>query len=300
VDYYSPGNKEFNIDVERGDRRPITELVRKQYLGFITKTFIPFMKEERKKYSLKDIDTLDIITLQNHLLKDDKKPMKSQTINNNISGIKKVFEHLFRYKKITYNPFASKLSMTRKSRATGVYEQTELKNVFSEWWLEDKLSYLLNLIIYFCGLRNEETSSLRVCDIVDTLDGKQYENHFLLVCENISGKTKNAKRLIPLHSFVYQKLMEYIEENNKKENDFIFDDDLGKAFKVANILLGAKLGYSEEELENENIRYYSGRHFWKTAMNSGGLGEDVEELFMGHRVSQDVKRIYNNKDKIGQ
>jgi integrase len=297
ADYYLPGNEAFNCDVLRGDRKPIIEKIKKHYYNFITKVFIPFMKEEQKKRSLKEITTLDITLFQNHLL-EGKKPLKGQTINNMMAGLKPVFAHLLKYGKISNNPFSVKLALKRESESTGVYELPKLKGFFSDWW-EDKLSYILNLIIYFCGLRNEETNSLKVSDITNTFDGITFDNYFLRVCESITGKTENAKRVIPLHPFVHQKLMEYIQEN-KKENDFIFDDDLGKDFSKANILLGAKLGYSEQQLEKENIRYYSGRHFWKTAMYSGGLGEDVEELFMGHRVSQDVKRIYTHKNKIGQ
>jgi hypothetical protein len=46
--------------------------------------------------------------------------------------------------------------------------------------------------------------------------------------------------------------------------------------------------------------FISGRHFWKTLMNSEGLGDEVEELFMGHRVSGDVSKLYNHKDKQGK
>jgi hypothetical protein len=35
-------------------------------------------------------------------------------------------------------------------------------------------------------------------------------------------------------------------------------------------------------------------------MNEGGLGEDVEEVFMGHRVSGDVAKLYNHRDMQGR
>jgi hypothetical protein len=48
------------------------------------------------------------------------------------------------------------------------------------------------------------------------------------------------------------------------------------------------------------ISFYSGRHFWKTMMNAEGLGGDAEEVFMGHKVSADVSRRYNHRDKQGE
>jgi integrase len=59
------------------------------------------------------------------------------------------------------------------------------------------------------------------------------------------------------------------------------------------------LRYDKARLKKENITFYSGRHFWKTLMNANGLGE-VEEYFMGHKVSNDVAKRYNHRDRQGQ
>jgi integrase len=56
----------------------------------------------------------------------------------------------------------------------------------------------------------------------------------------------------------------------------------------------------EKYLEDQKITFYSGRHFWKTLMSAEGLGEDIEEYFMGHKVYGDVSKRYNHKDKRGQ
>jgi integrase len=299
ADYYSPNNKDYLNDVDRGDRRPITEAIRKNYYNFINNIFIPFMKEVRHKRTLKDIGRLDIMALQNKLLKDSEKPLKGQTINNNMAGVKAVFKTLLKYEKIQNSPFMADLTLQRISKDTGMYELPIMRGVFLKSW-GDNLSYLLNLLVYTCGLRNEETNNLKVNDIKNSFNGITYNNYFLNVCASINGKTKNAKRVVPLHPFVYQKLIEYIKENGRGENDYIFEADLNNEFGTANIVLGKLLGYTEQGLEERNIRYYSGRHFWKTMLNCEGLGRDVEELFMGHRVSADVKKTYNHKDKIGR
>jgi len=72
-----------------------------------------------------------------------------------------------------------------------------------------------------------------------------------------------------------------------------------RACADANLSLAGLMGHSPEMLERENIRFYSGRPYWKTLMNSEGLG-DVEEYFMGHKVSGDIAKRYNRKDKIGR
>jgi hypothetical protein len=34
-------------------------------------------------------------------------------------------------------------------------------------------------------------------------------------------------------------------------------------------------------------------------MNAEELGDDIEEYFMGHKISNDVSKRYNHKDKQG-
>jgi hypothetical protein len=60
------------------------------------------------------------------------------------------------------------------------------------------------------------------------------------------------------------------------------------------------MGADEEFLKAKNITFYSGRHTWKTMMSAGGLGEDAEEVFMGHKVSTNVAKLYNHNDMKGK
>lgn len=99
--------------------------------------------------------------------------------------------------------------------------------------------------------------------------------------------------------------MTYIRKTEKKDNDLIFKNEgtkkiMSKTYELANLNLAGFTKYSPERLLQENITFYSGRHFWKTLMNHGGLGDDVEEYFMGHKVSASVKERYNHKDKRGK
>jgi hypothetical protein len=66
------------------------------------------------------------------------------------------------------------------------------------------------------------------------------------------------------------------------------------------VTLGQRLGVGEEELAARHITFYSGRHFWKTLMNCGGLGEEAEGFFMGHKASGDVAKRYNHRDRQGK
>jgi integrase len=59
------------------------------------------------------------------------------------------------------------------------------------------------------------------------------------------------------------------------------------------------LGFDKDALDAQNITFYSGRHYWKTLVNAHDLG-DIEEYFMGHKVSKSVADRYNHRDKQGQ
>jgi integrase len=150
-------------------------------------------------------------------------------------------------------------------------------------------------------MRNNEIARIRLKDIIKIRDCR-----FINVLES---KTNNGIRIIPIHPFVHDKLVAYAKKRNLGDDDYLLSTK-GRitsswVFDKACITLCEKLRKKlnitnvKEYLAKENITFYSGRHFWKTLMSANGLG-DVEEYFMGHKVSSDVSRRYNRKDKIGQ
>jgi integrase len=102
---------------------------------------------------------------------------------------------------------------------------------------------------------------------------------------------------------VAESLNEWIGEKHLSGEDYLFvnheNQRLYRAARKANRLLGSLLDKRSEELKDENITFYSGRHFYKTLLNSFDLG-DIEELFMGHSVNKGVRERYNHKNKRGE
>jgi integrase len=165
----------------------------------------------------------------------------------------------------------------------------KLKGVFNRRWKEP-LPYLLSLLIYTTGMRDIEIKRMRKEDIA-LINGCR----FIRVKQS---KTENGIRLAPLHDFTYKKLAAWAAKSGTEQLMFSFRGNA--PFTHANTCLGQMLGASEAELEAENITFYSGRHFWKTLMSSEGLGEEIEEVFMGHKVSSNVAKLYNHRDKYGK
>lgn len=298
--YYAENSPYLQFDIDHG--RDIGENARVTYHNFIVKQFIPYLRKEKVK-ELKEIDTPLLYNFQQYLKKEIKKgdkiikkSIKPQTINHYISYISMIFDHLIIKKFITNNPCRELKSLTiRKNdlKITGCYEVNKLKGVFNRKW-KDELSYLLSLLMYTTDMRNSEIERIQVRDlfIIDKF-------HFLNISES---KSKNGIRIVPVHDFVYRKLMAYVRKN--KIENYIFKKPtrkkLGsKIYRKAYLELAEYTGYSVDQIEAENIKFYSGRHFWKTLMNSENLG-DIEEYFMGHKVSADVAKRYNHKDKQGK
>jgi integrase len=296
--YYSKDSPYLQIDVKRG--RSISEDSRITYNNFINKQFIPYLKKHGVK-SIEQIDTPFLTRFQNYLLSDKRKNgktvagIKPQTINHYISYISLIFDHLLLEGYVKANPCKSVITIKIKKedlKITGCYEVNKLKGIFNKKW-ENEFSYLLCLLMYTTNMRNGEIFRLQLQDLF-LID--QY--HYINIPES---KNQNGVRIVPLHNFVYKKLMSHARKHNK--TDYIFKAASkklsSKVCKRAALELAKYAGYSLEDIKKENIRFYSGRHFWKTLMNSENLG-DIEEYFMGHRVSGDIAERYNHRDKQGR
>jgi len=281
--YYEKNSPLLHTDVKRG--RVISEKRQSNYDGFVKKKFIPFLRRNGVK-TVDEIDTAMLARFQNHLLKT----VKPQSVNSQMSGVKMIFSHFVTNGYIKFNPCAGLPAIrVQDVEATGCYEIGALKGVFEREWT-DELHRLLCLLIYTTNMRNSEIRRIEMSDVIE-IGGIR----FIDIPES---KSRNGVRVVPLHDFVYGKLAGYAIRNpglfsGMKERSF------QRACSEANLSLAGLMGYSEEMVERDNIRFYSGRHYWKTLMNSEGLG-DIEEYFMGHKVSGDIAKRYNYRDKQGR
>ena len=286
--YYEAGSEYIQTDADRGFS--LNEKTRKLYYNFINRTLIPFFKAKGIK-NFSGITAPHIAGLQNQLL---SKGSGAQTVNRYMRVFRHIIKHLIMKGLIADNVFDNVIMLKEKKGKRGCYDVEAIKGIFSRPWENAApLSYILCLIIYSTDMRNCEIERMKLEDIIE-IDGV----HFVNVRKS---KTENGLRLIPLHETVYKEILRHAE--NKKSGEFIFSKKGGPnqstLYRQARRDMGAAAGYTEEELYELKISYYSGRHFWKTLMSAEGLG-DVEEYFMGHKVSGSVANRYNHKDKQGR
>ena len=280
----------------------LTERGRRDYESIINKYFIPYLKRE-KIVSFEQIKKYTLIKYQEYVLSGKIKnmegndddvyiPIKPQSVNNYMKPVRKIFTYLTRKGEIVDNitEMVKKLPVNTKDIIPrGCYEIDKLKGIFNKRW-EDDLSCLLCTIIYTTGMRNSEIKRIKLEDII-----KMDNCRFINIEES---KTINGMRQVPLHDFVYKKMIIWAKKN--KEKIYLFDKCTDKTFSKANYYLAKILKVSIEQLKKDNITFYSGRHFYKTLLSAEGLGENIEEIFMGHKVTGNVKQSYNHRDKQGK
>ena len=288
--YYAVDSPYLLIDAARG--RKINQNSQKILHGFILNTFIPFLQDN----NIKEFDHISPVLLcrfQNYLLMEKK--LLPQSINRQISGIKAIFSHLFMTGIIPQNTIKD-ISPLRcaNSKTRGCFSLEDLAGIFKTPW-HDRKSYLLCALIYSAGLRNSEIQNLTANDL-----HTRENTAFLSVTKS---KTDSGIRTIPIHPKIRQALNDWIEEKALTGTDRLFVTAarrrILKSAKKAHICLAQMLGKDAAELEENNITFYSGRHFYKTMLNFHNLG-DIEELFMGHKVSKKVSERYNHKNKRGE
>jgi integrase len=272
--------------------RVIGEKTRRVCHNFVTKVFIPYLRKENVK-AFYQVTAPLIARFQMSLVEKGNKP---QSVRRYFRCLKSIFSYLVMTGAIPSHCFDDVIRIKgNKEEPRGCYDVARLNGVFSAPW-EDSLSFLLCLLVYTTGMRNSEIERLRPKDII-TIGPYTF-------LDIQTSKTRNGIRVVPLHPFVYERVQEYILKAAKGPEDYIFSAKGGPnqstLYRKACLGMGARLGMKPEELDALRISFYSGRHFWKTMMSAGNLGGDAEEVFMGHKVSSDVSKRYNHRDKQGE
>jgi integrase len=279
--YYEKGSEALKVDADRG--RNVSEHNRGQHLLAAKGEFMPFLKKQGIK-DFPDVTPAVITKFQNSLLARGVSP---QTVNKKIGSLSAMFKQFTMLGVTKHNPFKDIARIPSSEQPRGCHDLESIPGVFEEpWSSQDEL--IACLLSYAAGLRNIEIERATVGDVFRR-DGMT----FLNVPES---KTKNGVRIVPLHPFLLAKL-DLDRPPDAPLVEFAMNSRL--TYRKANATLGQKMGMLPEQLAKESITFYSGRHFYKTMLNAGGLG-DAEEYFMGHRVSSDVSKVYNHRDRQGQ
>jgi integrase len=320
TEYYTEKSELFG---KAKQKRHLREKQIKSYKGFIDNYFIPFL-QKRKITHIEKV-TLEVIEEFQLYCRDEKQngkhSLSAKTINANVScGIAPVFNQVLKEKSLFLIYKDIGVDGTNENRKTiGIIPiRTTLSILLNDNFWEDRpektvIPYLTHKIKHIeryrlycllgnlCGLRNAEIYMLRKENII--LIGK---THFLNIensrIDKSGTKTPAGKRLVPLHPFVYDKLIQYINDNDR--NDYIFynggEGIFYNDFNRARTIFALMCGYDDETIRSHNIVFYSFRHFWKSMVNNALNDTNLVEYYMGHSISRtDMNKNYLHLGSIG-
>ncbi|MDR1108605.1 MAG: site-specific integrase [Spirochaetaceae bacterium] len=320
TEYYTEKSELFE---KAKKKRGLREKQIKSYKGFIDNYFIPFLQSREitriEKVSLEVIEDFQLYC-QNEK-QNGRHSLSAKTINANIGcAVGPIFNQLLKEKSLFLIYKGIGVDGNNETRKTiGIIPiRTTFSILLNDKFWEDRpektaIPYLTHkekhieryrlycLLGNLCGLRNAEIYMLRKENI--TLIGK---THFLNIensrIDKSGTKTRAGKRLVPLHPFAYNKLIQYINDNDR--NDYIFYNG-GKSilyndFNRARTIFALMCGYDDETIKTHNIVFYSFRHFWKSMVNNALNDTNLVEYYMGHSISKtDMNKNYLHLGGIG-
>lgn len=300
--YYSKNSKMLARDTLKNQ---LNDKYIKRYDSIMKKYFIPFFSGDNKflktkRKSLAEIKRSDL-NLFREYMKD--KGLSSKTINSCISGLRRV---LIRYNTdgiIQHNVLDTPLDPIKNDSKNkrNPFDYNKNKDVFKNEW-ENHLFYVTILTEFNTGMRNSELAKICFKHI------EKINDMYFINMLNVGTKTEAAKRYIPIHNFVYNKLAEWKKENNFTDEDFLFRRYINgnaqseiatteKLYPVAAKQYGELLGYTPEEMKENNITFYGLRHGYKTLLDDANIQSAISEYYMGHSLSG-VQFSYSHKQCI--
>jgi integrase len=289
LNYYSKDSEYLKKDEAR--KHTLNDIQRVKYDGYMKNYFIPFFNERKIQY-LNEITIDDLEAARDYILTTRK--LSSKTCNNSIAALRRIFERAKMDKLINKNPFTDGLTKINKTTviSRGTFNDKEFENFFKTVWEKENYKYyMIALTGFMTGIRNSEFNYLKVSDKIN-ING-------IWFFDLKGSKTDSAVRKIPLHDFYVKKIDKWIEDNNLKEDDYLFklsktakriyDRDFDTAAKLA----GKMIGYTDQEIESKNITYYGFRRLYASILSGNGISTMIHRYFMGHKQDQNEYKYIN-------
>ena len=295
-EYFKIGSNWLKLDKEFGIER--LEKGNKEYDSLVKRVLIPYLNEY-KIFDYSDLTPKVLYEFQKDCI---LKNISNKNITDILFAINLLYNRLSIEGKVAYNPLASIRCVKReKSKIKGMFDIKDIKGLFNMEWIGNETEYMFNLISATTGMRNSEIRLLKVCDFEKVKD-----IHFINISNARDDESKEAKneyslRKVPLHNFVYDKIINYISKNQRTKYIFVNEKKhVYKACEISNMIniVSNKLGFSDNYCSDNNITFHSWRHMYSTIMyESGVIYSDWIEYFLGHKQNG-VKAIYTHLNNV--
>ncbi|TDS70817.1 tyrosine-type recombinase/integrase [Comamonas sp. JUb58] len=243
--------------------------------------FSKFLK--KKNITINRIQESEVVLFQNHLA--DKK-LHPRTIDSKIKYLAILFnfaikQNYYRFK----NPFSNKKILTAKENLKNgweFFEKEEITSFYKSESFKNKKKELPDY--YYClvlalatGLRASEITAVKKDDFKKIND----INYLKLT----DSKTSAGIREIPIHSYFYEELEQYI--NSKKSKVFtITSNNLSRYFTRHLEKIGVK---------RKKLVLHSIRKFVNNELMMNGVNEEYRCQFIGHEITSINTATYTKK-----
>ena len=257
-----------------------------------------FYLEQHQILALENIDVTIITNYYSHLqlrgnTTGDGGSLSARYLNLHQWGLKKFKEYVFKHYKITLPiQFKAEKIPDKTLEYLTVEEVKQLFDAVSSIPVKDafKQRYKATLVLlYSCGLRRYEASSLNVEHIL-------FERRLILVEKGKNGK----QRYVPINDFNLEILRDYLLDgrfslNKKRSNAFLLGDR-GTRLSVATIGRNIKaiaLATNNPDLIEKEPTAHMLRHSIATHLLDKGMEIEDISLFLGHN-SLESTQIYTH------
>lgn len=291
------------------------------------KSAIKHLNNQYEYVKLKDIKLSDFNSFIIELAKENPttgKPMSKRSLEN----IKKVARAIFKY------ALSNKISGVtdffgdvKIPKSAPVKERRALTEQEQQWIIDtEHRAQLPAMIMMFSGLRRGEVIPLQWSDI-------DFEKKTLSVNKSVEfisnqpiikegGKSKNAKRLVPLPQILIDYLNDYRAKSKILSNTICLNNNNDMYTKTSwkrmweNYLsvLNEKYGYSQESIENfkskhknrklpmiiENFSAHYLRHTFATMLYLENINVVTAKQILGHAKIQTTVDIYTDLEHFNK
>lgn len=253
-----------------GSKISVKSLKKSDIDRFVYKYLQNKPKASLPKY--KDLDTATIIKMiDNNKIKDDEK-IKPNSINKYYQHINGFINFLFTDGLIDKNIAQVKITQELQNRDTlNAQDVANITNYLKE--LTNKIHYQLFMVYLLTGLRSNELWQSEIIELDNIL------------AFNVSGtKTKEAKRVIPIHSAL-------IDLEITKN----WLDELKLTYNNCRYIT-RKLNDEIKPFLNDKQTLYSTRHWFVTELLRNDISENIIDVLVGHSNQKNLNQSTYGRD----
>lgn len=241
-------------------------------------------------YRIENIAEINTSFIRSWLANLKEQQLDAKSINRKISTLKSLFKFLLKNEYVTNSPMGSIVSPKISKRLPSFIEENQLKTLFEHVEFsdsfEDQTKKMILILFYATGIRLSELINLKISQL-------DFANQQLKVL----GKG-NKERIIPISKTVIENLKEFINNNENKTTDLLFETTKGKPLQARYVYGFVKYYLSLVTTIKKKSPHILRHSFATHLMNNGAEINAVKELLGHSSLAATQVYTHNTIDKL--